>query len=344
MRSLSPFLLVLFLIFFSLEAFALDRVYIETFDKIKIEGFFHYPENIDEAKSLIIVIGGSSYTKGGFGGPARFAKAFAEQGHIGFEWNKRGLRTNDELNVVTCNREEYEGANLDNLVLDAEVALIFAHNRYPHLPVYVVGGSEGSIVTTLLAEKYPKIISAAATFGTVVNSFIDYVLYQMNDNISEEFFKFDQDDNQVISEAEFNRACSESKAFADLIEEIGIDFETIDFFKDGVIERNEIKRMLANYSLFKPGYMLQTSGMPDSYFASIYSITPLYNRIQNITIPVGFFHGSDDWATPVDKMLQLEIVAKTLKLDNFSFRYYTGVGHAPSDEMAIDILKFFESN
>ena len=343
MTILKPVFSFCILILFSSNVFAIERVSFSSSGNINLEGFFYYPEKIDNAKSLIIVIGGSGHTSGGFGGPSKASSLFANNGHISFEWNKRGIKSNEELTDINIDNSIYETATIDNIFLDASAALNFAHNLYPNLPVFVLGGSEGSIVTTLLAENYPHLITAAASFGTVVNSFIDTMFFQASDGINKSLFSYDADNDERISKDEFNSALAGWRKFQDLVSDANMSFDKIDFFKDGYIERNEIERMVTNHSLLTSGYMMESSGLPDSYLRSMYSILPLYNRIQNIEIPFSFFHGTSDWNTPVDKVMQLELITKALNLDNFNFHYYTGLGHAPSSQMFINILEFFES-
>jgi alpha-beta hydrolase superfamily lysophospholipase len=327
-----------------LPSFAGDvkRVYFKSIDDIEIEGFFHLPK---APKGLIIMVGGSGPSNGGFGGPTLFAEAFLDKGYASFEWNKRGIRTNDEYSDVSLDKNTYSTNSLDNIILDAEAAFLYAVNTYPDLPIFVVGGSEGSLVASVLAQKYPNQITAGATFGTVVESFIAYVTQQLTDPTWVALLKYDTDDSNSLSKEEYSKALEGLPDLNALFTQLNISFNDIDFLKDQSIRMIEVQKVLTEGIIVNsPGYMLESSGLPDSYFPSIFRLEPLYNRIHDITIPFAFFHGNEDWNTPVKYLVKLEILVKTFGLENFEFNYYPGLGHGPSREMFDDIVKFLEGN
>lgn len=341
-------LLSIITVFFSLSALATEptRVLFASNDtSFDLEGFLYEPTDMTNTKGVVLVIGGSGFTRAGFGGPAMFSQRASDSGFIAFEWNKRGLTTNHDLTEIHKNLDVYKSATIDNIFADASAALDFIKNRYPTLPLFIVGGSEGSIVTTHLAAKYPKSIKAISTFGTVVAPFINIVEKQMADQIINTYWsKFDLDKNEFIDVQEFSNI-QEDGEWAIFIE--NYSFTEIDVTADSKISRSELSRVLLLTFLSDEEkyteHWLETSGIAPNYFEAIFSIESLYNRAKNIKVPALFVHGEEDWNTPVEDVYQLENLSAVMGYDHFQFKYYNSIGHAPSPEMLVDILEYFEN-
>lgn len=336
----------LLLVVASSWAFASDvkRLKIKSVDNIKIDTFIYLPDDLAKAKGIVLTIGGSGFTKAGFGGPANFSQMFAANDFIALEWNKRGILTSQNVDSTTLDKTVYESATIENIVVDASKVLEFARKTYPHLPVFIVGGSEGSVTTTLLAEYYPNDIKAVATFGNVVTPFIQLVNMQITDILFKEIWSdLDANKDQVVSPAElsgFKTAVEEFQFIAKL------DFAKVDVTSDGTVAREELAKFLVNYIINEnpnKNYSYESSGVPPNYLNSIFRIAPLTYRAYNISIPVFIAQGEDDWNTPTKYVYEFQTQCKTSKLQNFTFKYYAKVGHAPSKEMFSDFLSYFES-
>ena len=340
MKMFNLFLITVLSCLTNLSAAQIERSYFEVEDNIELEGFFHMPLDTNLIKGVVLVVGGSGFTKGGFGGPAGLAKKLADSGYISFEWNKRGLRTNQSFTSVEMSKI-YESADIDNIYSDAVGAMDHVTGIYPNLPLYVVGGSEGSIITTLLAESFPDKIKAAASFGTVVSHFVDTLTHQISDELVTNTFSYDNDHNGKMDIDEIKYAMSKDKKVKSLFVQLRKSYIDLDLSYDKKISKDELSFAIGDKFLINsPGYFMKTSGLPDSYLTSMFRLIPLYNRVQNIHIPVAFFQGEDDWNTPVDKVMELELVTKVYKMKNFLFRYYPNTAHKPSDKMLNDIIRY----
>lgn len=321
-----------------------ERIQIPTFDRqIKLDGFISNPEPSRPAPhGVLFAIGGSGYTHGGFGGPSRMAKLSAENGFIGIEWNKRGIETDADLKNVSVNDKIYRTATLENLVLDSEAVLEFAKRRYPGLPIFVVGGSEGSMVTSRLAQLHPKEIRALANFGTVAWPFIRILGKQIMDNsVRSAWAQLDLDKDQELSKSEFS-AEAFGKQTSDLF---NVPFEKMDISGNGRISWAEMERYLVNYFVNEnpdPDYWLKTSQVPD--LKSLIRMPSLFERAANIVQPYLLLQGEDDELTPVGQVYELEVFAKAMGLRNLEFKYFANTGHAPSETMMREILTFFGKN
>lgn len=340
------FILVALLLSMTSLAYAAEpsRFYYPSADPaFELEGFLYEPADLSRARGVVIVIGGSGFTKGGFGGPSKFARVFSDQGYIAFEWNKRGITSNANLTNTTKDFSIYRTATLSNLLMDAERSLELMDTRYPNLPIFVVGGSEGSIVTTHLAEMYATRIRAVSIFGVVVTHFMQVIEKQLSDQVLKKHWKnFDLNEDKYLSPGEFAAITPDNEHWGFLAD---IGFDAIDVTGDQKISRAEASKATIQFYLIdkedRDEYWMETSGVAPGYIESIFSVAPLLNRSENISTPVFVLQGEDDWHTPAKYVYQLENVTRLRGQSNFSYTYYAGTAHAPSGEMLSDILRYF---
>lgn len=342
------------ILLFSFSVFAqsnLERVVIGNGYKVDfpLDAFVYKPQDPSiKIKGVMITIGGSGFTKGGFGGPSRFSKGSTEYGFIGFEWNKRGITTNETLTTIEINEEIYKTATLRKIYEDAEAALKFIGERYPKLPIYIVGGSEGSVITTLLAEFHKNEIAGISAFGVVVPAFIEIMVHQLgNQIVHKRWHEFDKNLDGYLDIDEFKTLelmDNESLVNWIMFKEYG--FKNIDVTGDNLASKEELLRVVTDYLVADQGgehqtMWMETSGIAPGYFQSIFGISSLYRRIKSIEVPTLFMHGEEDILTPVKYVYRLNTVVNTFNLKNVNFKYYAGVGHAPGPQMFEDCIKFF---
>lgn len=347
MKSVRFVFVILF--FFSINVLAAvpQRVLIDS-SSVKIDSFVYQPENLAHAKGVILVIGGSGFTHAGFGGPSKLCQFASSKGYVCVEWNKRGLKTNIELNAIEKNLEIYNTATIENIYYDAKSVLLYMNSRFPDLKLFVAGGSEGSVTTTLLAERNPNLIKAVSTFGNVVVPFVQVLHNQLTDLTVKKWWSIlDADNNSYLDEVEYSKALQSGKLGQDLIQLLSsFKFDEIDITQDHRVNFDELSRMIATYFLkTMPNldqYWLDSSGVAKGWIESMLKLPSLYERSQKILVPVFVVQGEDDWNTPVQDVYKFELFSKKLGLSNFTFKYYAGVGHAPSPEMFSDILSFFD--
>lgn len=337
---------LLLLLVFSCRAFAIDaqRTMVDSVDNIKLDTFVYLPTDLSNAKGIVLSIGGSGFTKGGHGGPARFSKVFAERGFIGVEWNKRGILTSPTLDSTTIDFPVYNSATIENIFIDASKVLEFAIKSHPGIPVFVVGGSEGSVTTTLLAEYYGSQIRAVATFGNVVMPFVQTSSMQITDLfLKDAWSKIDENGDDTVSEAELKIYKPEDEEFNFLPNAL---FKSVDLSNDGSITRDEMSAFVVNYFVNEHpnvNYWYESSGVANRYLESMFRLAPLTVRAYNISIPVFMAQGEIDWNTPAKNVYEFQIQCKATKRTNFTFKYYSKVGHAPSPEMLEDFISYFLS-
>ncbi len=339
-------LAVLFLIF-SPPAFAvqIQRELVPSVDNLALDTFLYLPDDLANAKGVVLAIGGSGLTKAGIGGPSRFSREFAANGFIGVEWNKRGIVTSQSVDSTQIEFETYNSTTIENIFLDAAKVLEFTKARFPKLPVFVVGGSEGSVTTTLLAEYYGQDLKAVATFGNVVMPFVQTSSMQITDLfLKESWNKLDSNSDKSVSATEFANFRSEDSDFDFLAR---ADFSKVDLTGDGAVSFEEMSAYIVDYFVNghpNQNFWYDSSGVAGRYLESMFRLPPLTFRAYSISIPVFMAQGEDDWNTPAKNVYEFQIQCKATKKKNFTFKYYPKVGHAPSPEMFADILAYFLSH
>lgn len=319
----------------------------ETFNSnegIQLEGFLYKPINEDTAKGIILSIGGSGFSRGGFGGPAAFSRYAQSNGFVAFEWNKRGVRSNSSLTDISVNRSEYDSTTMETLVDDAELALVCVSSKFPKLPVFAFGGSEGSYVTTLLAQRRPKDVFGIATFGTGIAPFIEVIEHQVAGHFLANYCK----ENNLHFDHQFSLddLNSIAKSNEDFLPIINLLFPNEDA-ELKTVSLAEIRNIVTKYWLLdvpnRDEYWFNTSATPKGFFESIIQIPSMFDRLEKISSPTLIMHGALDDSAPVQYAYQLQTVCKLRKLNNYFFKFFANAGHAPTPEMIDYGLSFFEN-
>ena len=321
------------------------REIFNSIDGALLEGFLYEPINGQPAKGIILSIGGSGFSQGGFGGPAAFSRYAQSNSFAAFEWNKRGIRSNSTLTDITVDRSEYNLTTIETLVNDAESALLYVGSKFPNLPVFVFGGSEGSYVTTLLAQKRPKEVCAIATFGTGIAPFIEVIEHQLAGQFLATYCK--ENNFQFDHQFSFHELNLMAKVNDDFLPIINSLFPNEDA-QSKMFSAAEIKNAVTKYWLLdvpnRDEYWFNTSASPKDFFESMIKVPSMFDRLEKNSRPTLILHGALDDSAPVQYAYQLQTVCKLIKLNNYFFKFYANAGHAPNPEMISDGLSFFQKN
>lgn len=309
----------------------------------QLEGFLYEISNGRPAQGVILSVGGSGFSRGGFGGPAAFSRYAQSNAFVAFEWNKRGVHSNQALTDITVNRSEYDSTTIDTLVDDAEAALLYMCSKFPNLPVFLFGGSEGSYVTTLLAQRRPKEVAGIATFGTGIAPFIEVIEHQLAGQFlasycKEKNFHFD---HQFCLD-ELNSIAKVNEDFLPVVRSLFPPEEV----QSKTFSALEIKSEMTRYWLLevpnRDDYWFNTSASPKGFFESMVKVPCMFDRLEKITVPSLILHGALDESAPIQYAYQLQIISKLRKLNNYFFKFYPKAGHAPTQEMISDGVSFFQ--
>ncbi|MGZ5278933.1 MAG: alpha/beta hydrolase family protein [Pseudobdellovibrionaceae bacterium] len=215
--------------------------------------------------------------------------------------------------------------------------------KFPRLPVFVFGGSEGSYVTTLLAQSRPQEVSGIATFGTGIAPFIEVIEHQLAGHFlatycKENNFHFDHQ----FDREDLNSIAKVNEDFLPIIDSL--------FPREEVhskrVSAAEIKNAVTKYWLLnvpnRDDYWFETSASPKGFFESLVKVPSLFDRLDKISIPTFILHGALDESAPVHYAYQLQTACKLRGLNNYSIKIYPDAGHAPTHEMIEESLSFFQ--
>ena len=164
---------------------------------------------------------------------------------------------------------------------------LLSKSKYPLLPIFVLGGSEGSVTTTLLAERNANSVIAVATFGNVIMPFIQTSSMQVSDLfLKENWKKIDLDQSNSVDSKELSEFKTTDEEFDFLAKSA---FSEIDLSNNGVLSYEELATYIVNYFVNNypdKDFWYKSSGVSTQYLDSMFRLAPLTSRSLNITKPV----------------------------------------------------------
>ena len=208
-------------------------------------------------------------------------------------WDQRGTGKSYNSDIPV------DSMTYDRLTEDCNELIDYVRNRFNKQKVFIVGHSAGTITGIKTAHKYPKKIHAYVGVGQIINDYEQQILSY----------------NFIVEEAEK----SEDVKILNAIKAIGppplyeleklYEKEKYIFQYEGVLHKNSVKQMISfmlgfltspEYTLSEGfrtfmgnGYRFTLNAMYDE----IKSVN-LTKEIQSINVPIYFFEGKYDMATP----------------------------------------------
>ena len=193
-------------------------------------------------------------------------------------------------------------------IADAMTAVEQAHQRFPSLPVALVGHSEGTWVA-LQAAKQDQKVSAVGMIGYCGASLETLVQEQVAHRYVEYFRGFDKNGDGQLDRLELP---------ANLAQQLPV----LDLDGDGTLSYDEFQAGNLSNVLLKPiisdGWRLDEASLPTAS-----------RLVQEADIPLVFFQGEWDNQTPAYYVKAVEIAERQVwKKGNKSFHYFERAGHA----------------
>ncbi len=312
-------------------------------DGYKLNAVITCPEN---ARKLVIYVNGSgpvtsrtlrkfsdgriiSYHK-------LFADEFAKRGIAYCSYSARGV-TDGKKAPLFCDidKKKYKTALPSNSVSDVEC--LINHLREKHgidCPVYLLGWSEGTIISPLVAARGNVEISGLFLAGYCNENLKDILTWQLRSGESamlnmRKMFDYDKKGYITKQDYEEDRKNVREKALGNA------EFSALDKNGDGIltaedfisedylnsifdaIGRNDDEWLENNYPL------PLTSG----WFKEHFSLTPNRETLPKLDIPVHIFHGEFDANIPVSQMWDIEKTFKEKGKNNLTVHYFDEHDH-----------------
>ena len=328
---------------------------IPSFDGYSLEGKLALPKGEDEVSKLVVFITGtgpSTYENRDivdgtdvnmFEG---FSNEFSKRGIAYFMHNQRGIHVNDNPPLFyDINVEEYLTYLPQNSIEDILYIIneLQKDKRLKNSKVYLLGISEGTIISTLFAEKYPDKVDALFLWGYVNINLRDTVIWQLNGGSFVPLFKeyFETDDAGRISKEAFERGQKEVLVGLGLGDDA---FEVCDANHDGYIDEEEMvalgksligfdsETILTAIEKRDDEWLLDDSTLGGQKFTSGWFLQHLgmrnnIERLPELSLPIHIFHGTLDMNCDVQGVYDVYKRFQKLGKTNLKINVFKGYDH-----------------
>lgn len=312
-------------------------------DEVTTSGQLTYPSTGERSYPCVLLIQGSGcvdmngYTPKwatGTGEPStpllQIAEYFSERGFAVLRYNKRGVGKNSELVDETV----FLNITIQTLIQDAETALkvLLEQEEADEGDVTIIGHSEGSLIATRVAYKYP-VVKKIVLLGTVASNVRDIIEYQIVDRkvaYLEEVI--DEDKDGLISITEVV-SLGDSDIFLPVPDFTLIENRTGDWQWPIGVDRNgdglmSIKEEYALRNLEFLDILISPENPQYKWYESHFELESTLCMIGNVTCSVLLVHGEGDVQAPVQEAFLLH--QRLTEVDHWDHMLitYPGLGHS----------------
>ena len=259
------------------------------------------------------------------------AKNLAQQGIAVIRLGKRGVNLDANRNPLPPNMAIHGTSTLSKRVEDLEKLIAYLDN-YPELDLsqlYLYGFSEGTVISTLMAKKYPAKIKGLVLVGAVLD-YLENIFHFQTVGVqwSQLLAQADLDKNARITRDEFNVEKLRKPNYLNLgapsfgerirnyeMMGINIDFDYFDRNHDGFMDQSELESRL-NEDIWLPSLAALKNNDregfrkydPDAGVNSFEQVKEWYSSgrmadfLLELNIPISIFIGSHDLNTPPSQL------------------------------------------
>jgi pimeloyl-ACP methyl ester carboxylesterase len=254
-----------------------------------------------------------------------------------FSYDGRGIGMGDKPpRYEAIEPEVYNTSTLDNKVRDvlSAVALVRKQPGIDPAKVFLMGASEGTLLAVQAAARAPEEIRGLALYGVLSVNMRGAFKFIVGDGAYMVYSRlFDTDKDGRISKAEFE--ADPAKYRARVWQNAG--FENFDKDGDGFFTPAEARAMVKPYFdavdngnfEFLDRWAKTAAGVatPPNWFKDHFAQPEMWTYLAKLDIPIGFFQGALDNATPIAGVRRLEEESKKAGKSRFEFHYFDKLDH-----------------
>ena len=246
-----------------------------------------------------------------------------------FSYEGRGIRMGDTLpRYEEIDWGIYNTSTLDNKVQDllSAIEAVRKHDGMQHIPILLMGSSEGTLLVAEAAAKKPDAVAGLVLYGVMVKNLRETFRYIMSDGAFLRYRSLDEDKDNVITKAEWDKVVK------------GVDFSKADLntddkftVADSKITNKKYLNAIDNedYEVLQAWAKVAAAmAVPDGWFKDHFAHADNWSFLSKLDIPVGCFHGDADRMTPISAVKELEAKAKKANLTKMEFYYFEGLDHS----------------
>ena len=254
-----------------------------------------------------------------------------------FSYEGRGVRRGDRPpRFEAIDTTVYNTSSLDNKVRDAMAAVRLMRQQLDVDParVYLMGASEGTLLAVETASRIPREVAGLILYGALSTNMRETFRYIVTDGAYlgyRGFFDTDKDGRISKGEFEADPMKIRERVFRNA------DFGVFDRDGNGFFDLDEVRplskpltdaidqdnfTMLDNWARTSAG-----TATPAGWFKDHFAHSPMWTFLSTLDIPVGFFHGELDTATPVAGVRALEARVRSAGKTRMEFHYFRELDH-----------------
>ncbi len=269
-----------------------------------------------------------------------FAQEFNKAG-IGFlSYNRRGVTMSD-IPPMYDKVDSVKYAQYLPMTEVADVEAIISQLKkrkdLKKTKIILLGWSEGTIISTLIAEREKVEVEALLLCGYAKENLFDIIKWQLNGGSSmmNVCKCFDSDNNKFIVRSEYE---SEAKVATYCREKLfgGVDFSIMDRVADSILDAKDFKVQVEEYynMLLQKTEEGDNSWIWDNYFKITttwlkqhFKLEANKSRMLRLDLPVYVFHGTMDANTSVEGVYDIEKRFKSLGKKNLKCQVFEDHDH-----------------
>lgn len=339
-------LVLLINLLFINNAYSFEIINIKSFDNEIIKGKLELPKS-RSISSLVIFVPGSglnTYENTREIGKTRFnyfdlfAKEINKREIAFFSYNTRGAQIGKEpplfteLNIekLKKNVPEAQTRDLETIIKNLRKLPFFTNN----VKIILLGWSEGTIISSMAAQRKKEKINAIFLAGYVNENLLDILKWQHSGFSSMIFYKkyFDINSDNKISNEEFRLDTNK------ILPKIGDPkFENIDANKDGYLTSEDSKITVQDWSnkIFKSIKDNNDEWLINNYpvkstsnrFKEHFKLEANKTRLLKLDLPIFIFHGEEDMNVPIEGVYDIKERFEMLNKNNLKTFVFKGHDH-----------------
>jgi hypothetical protein len=314
-----------------------------------IAGRLMLPSNEDNVPLLVIFVHGTgpnTYLNKRKIGNADFnyfdlfAEEFNKRGIGFFTYNRRGVEIGDIPPYYDkIDSVKYSGYLPETEAEDIEsiISQLRRDERFINSKIALLGSSEGTIISSIVADRKVEKVDALLMFGYANDNLYDIIKWQYSGHASiinlRKYFDFNKDN--LISQSEYESADS-GAVFGRTRVMRNVSFEALDTEKDSILDFRDFASRTVPY--FEYLIKVIDSGndawiwqnyfrVKSKWLKEHFQLEANKTRLLRIDIPVYIFHGTEDGNVPVEGVYDIQRAFRNAGKTNLNCYIFDGHNH-----------------
>jgi hypothetical protein len=269
-----------------------------------------------------------------------FAEEFNKRGIGFFTYNRRGVEIGDIPPYYDkIDSVKYSGYLPETEAEDIEsiISQLRRDERFINSKIALLGSSEGTIISSIVADRKVEKVDALLMFGYANDNLYDIIKWQYSGHASiinlRKYFDFNKDN--LISQSEYESADS-GAVFGRTRVMRNVSFEALDTEKDSILDYRDFASRTVPY--FEYLIKMIDSGndawiwqnyfrVKSKWLKEHFQLEANKTRLLRIDIPVYIFHGTEDGNVPVEGVYDIQRAFRNAGKTNLNCYIFDGHNH-----------------